>query len=514
MQRKKLLSHSVISLTILLIVFIYPFFYTNPAQNFQTNKKVNHILEGEQNNDGSNSIAINGSNIFVLWQNMGGGYFSYVSKSTDGGVTFSDGVKVGGDQPQLFGSITCDTAGVVYVAWSGIAAGGEMPDGIFFAKSIDGGATFSSPVTVSPHGLFATIKVHNSHVYVSYYAMKENSTLEVYFARSTNGGTSFENPYPINTVPVIKTKFDSPHSMYLDDAGVIYCIWNDGRRGGDGTDIYWAKSVDNGLSFSPNIMVNDINGSRDKLRTAPSIAVAGSNVYVIWREETDDTGANRRILFSKSTNGGTTFGAEKEIAVGGWGSPKLVMNKKGDIYLGYPQFTEQKNGIFCAKSIDQGNTFPESVFINDVNSDSKNLSIAIDQNDVLYAVWSDNRNDNKDVYFSKGTIVVTDIQEDENNIPTEFALYQNYPNPFNPITTIKYSIPAGVETSNMTSLRVFDILGKEVAVLVNQKQSAGNYEVKLDASHTEQGRSMASGVYFYKLQVGNYISVKKLVLMK
>lgn len=90
-----------------------------------------------------------------------------------------------------------------------------------------------------------------------------------------------------------------------------------------------------------------------------------------------------------------------------------------------------------------------------------------------------------------------------------FALEQNYPNPFNPITTIKYSIPGNVvETLQATSLRIYDVLGKEVAVLVNQKQSAGNYEVKFD------GTKLASGVYFYKLQAGDFISIKKLILMK
>jgi len=102
----------------------------------------------------------------------------------------------------------------------------------------------------------------------------------------------------------------------------------------------------------------------------------------------------------------------------------------------------------------------------------------------------------------------------ESKFPSGFELHQNYPNPFNPVTTIQYSIPGNVETLQATSLRVYDILGREVAVLVNQKLAAGNYEVKFDASHTEQGRSMASGVYLYKLQSGSFIQTKKFVLMK
>ncbi|PIQ08839.1 MAG: hypothetical protein COW71_09685 [Ignavibacteriales bacterium CG18_big_fil_WC_8_21_14_2_50_31_20] len=90
-----------------------------------------------------------------------------------------------------------------------------------------------------------------------------------------------------------------------------------------------------------------------------------------------------------------------------------------------------------------------------------------------------------------------------------YKLEQNYPNPFNPTTTIKYSIPNNVkgETSNV-KLIVYDILGSEVATLVNEKKSAGNYEVKFDASN------LVSGVYLYKLQSGSFVQTKKLLLMK
>jgi hypothetical protein len=91
-------------------------------------------------------------------------------------------------------------------------------------------------------------------------------------------------------------------------------------------------------------------------------------------------------------------------------------------------------------------------------------------------------------------------------VPKEFALSQNYPNPFNPSTTIQFDIPVG--TYGNTTLRVFDIVGHEVATLVNEMKEAGNYQVKFDAS------KFASGIYFYKLNAGSYTAVKKLILMK
>ena len=83
-------------------------------------------------------------------------------------------------------------------------------------------------------------------------------------------------------------------------------------------------------------------------------------------------------------------------------------------------------------------------------------------------------------------------------------LEQNYPNPFNPTTKISYSIPK----QSYVTLKVIDVLGREVSVLVNKEQSTGNYEVEFDASH------LTSGIYFYKIQAGDYVETKKMVLMK
>jgi hypothetical protein len=98
------------------------------------------------------------------------------------------------------------------------------------------------------------------------------------------------------------------------------------------------------------------------------------------------------------------------------------------------------------------------------------------------------------------------------NIPTEYGLSQNYPNPFNPETQISYALPE----AGYVMLKVYDVLGREVAVLVDEFKEAGYYEVEFN------GSSLSSGVYFYKLVVssieplsaGNYSSVKKLLIAK
>ncbi|HWA06161.1 MAG TPA: T9SS type A sorting domain-containing protein, partial [Ignavibacteria bacterium] len=93
-----------------------------------------------------------------------------------------------------------------------------------------------------------------------------------------------------------------------------------------------------------------------------------------------------------------------------------------------------------------------------------------------------------------------------NKIPEKFSLSQNYPNPFNPVTKIKFDI-SGTSLAQ-TFLYVYDVLGHEIAVLVNQQLQPGSYEADWDAS------AYPSGVYYYKLESGDFTETKKMVLIK
>ena len=113
----------------------------------------------------------------------------------------------------------------------------------------------------------------------------------------------------------------------------------------------------------------------------------------------------------------------------------------------------------------------------------------------------------KTVYQSE-TIKYSDLvvsnDDNQNQIPEEFILGQNFPNPFNPSSTIKFSIP----TSEFVTLKVFDILGNEVAALVKENKLSGTYEVLFSAAR------LSSGVYFYQLKAGEFLQTKKMILMK
>jgi len=107
---------------------------------------------------------------------------------------------------------------------------------------------------------------------------------------------------------------------------------------------------------------------------------------------------------------------------------------------------------------------------------------------------------------------VTFVGEDENtSSPNNFILSQNYPNPFNPSTQIRYSI----SNTTLVTIKVYDMLGKEVTTLVNEENSPGNYEVEFNGNNLPAGRQgLASGIYFYRLRAGNFVETKKMILLK
>jgi hypothetical protein len=113
-------------------------------------------------------------------------------------------------------------------------------------------------------------------------------------------------------------------------------------------------------------------------------------------------------------------------------------------------------------------------------------------------------NYSRTLYFLFGGSNTTNVTDSSQQIPRRFSLEQNYPNPFNPSTTIRYQ----VTEAQVTTLKIYDLLGREVAVLVNKAEPQGIYEVQWNAS------TMPSGVYYYRLQAGSHVETKAMILLK
>ena len=165
----------------------------------------------------------------------------------------------------------------------------------------------------------------------------------------------------------------------------------------------------------------------------------------------------------------------------------LTINKSGDLFAG-----TDANGVF--ESVDNGNNW---VQVDSNLTDLDILSLAVDNNGVLFAGTG------SDGVFKTGN-APTAVKNTKTNLPATYSLSQNYPNPFNPATIISYQLSA---ISNVT-LKVYDILGREIKTLVNQRQNAGTYHVSFDAT------GLSSGVYFYRIVAGGFSETKKLLLLK
>ena len=133
--------------------------------------------------------------------------------------------------------------------------------------------------------------------------------------------------------------------------------------------------------------------------------------------------------------------------------------------------------------------------------DSLRIYAVIDEPNAITNEVHENNNMGWAPAIGYGSIVGV---ESEIPLPEEYILYQSYPNPFNPSTTIKYSIP----NSDEVGIKVYDILGREVATLVNEYKNAGTYTVEFNAA------GFASGIYFYQLNSGNFVETKKMILLK
>lgn len=204
-------------------------------------------------------------------------------------------------------------------------------------------------------------------------------------------------------------------------------------------------------------------------------------------------------------------------------SPKVGLNENGNFAISWPVNSGGFRDVQFRIFDNTGNPISDVLSVSEsTGRDQINPDIAFVGNKI-YNVWQDNHEQHVgyDIWANIYNVddFVTGVQNKKDDTPTTFKLVQNYPNPFNPTTTIQYSIPqqtTGNENYHSVKLIVFDILGRKVATLVNQKQSAGNYKVNFNASY------LASGVYYYRLKVGEpsarsgqvFVQTKKMLLLK
>jgi hypothetical protein len=250
--------------------------------------------------------------------------------------------------------------------------------------------------------------------------------------------------------------------------------------------ILLSKSTDFGdtwTDISPFGAINDLDFTGDSAETI--FACAYSDVF-----RTTDNGKNWSKIFVSSASYIFTQilfePLNKALYVSGFDT----------------DFENTKPVLLC--SADMGDTF-EEIEIN-FTDEIVDLEPSSNFDDWIYLATK-----NEGVFRFKSNIVDVDDKNETSSL-AGFELHQNYPNPFNPATKISYTIPSvGNESGSIWTsiqLKIYDVLGNEIATLVNDIQPPGNYEVEFNASH------LVSGVYIYKIRTDSFVLAKKLLLMK
>ncbi len=439
--------------------------------------------------------------------NLSDGYFIdrlIVHRSTNGGYTWTDSVEVGYNPPKqqdkewLASDMTASPyRNSLYMAWTQFDKYGSSASTdssrILFSRSTDKGASWSAPVRVSDRagdcldggntveGAVPAIGP-DGQVYLSW-----SGPLGIVFDKSTDGGVTwgtdsfvtsqpggwdFAVPgiYRCNGMPV--TACDEGNSPYR---GNIYICWSDQRNGFDNTDIFFIKSTDGGTSWGPVKKVNDDTTSTQQFFAWMTVDQTTGRIYFVFYDRRNTTGNATDVTMAKSIDGGETF---------------------QNIKVSQSSFTPTSSIFF-------------GDYTNIAARDGKVYPIWMRMDGGILSIW---------VALVTDT-TVTGVGQPE-MAPAQAELLQNYPNPFNPSTEIGYRVEGMGD--RMVTLKVYDILGREVATLVNERKSPGAYTVEFDARlpglHAGQaggqGSGLASGVYVYRLAVGSFVATKKLVLLR
>jgi hypothetical protein len=451
---------------------------------------------------GEPAIAIdrNGRLILVRYGFNGVGLYSHFS--TDNGRTWSSQRTITTtqeDRPAVTsdGIATSSFFGRTYAVWVRFAS----PYRTYFTYTDDGAANWTAAVAInnpsSPRCQGADIAIGpNGRVNVCWAAVIGTSPYTedyIGFATSTNGGASWtvtENAFDVNG---IQGTFPQKSNIRVNGLpriatdntggprnGWIYIVTTEKNLApaGSDPDIIFRRSTNNGQTWSPAVRVNTDALNNGKSQYFPAIHVDnGGGINVLYYDDRGTTSDSATVYLARSTDGGNTW---TDYRVTNYNFKPSPIGGLGQGYQG------DNIGMTSL-----GNT--------------------------LWPVWMDNSTGIYQIWTCPIDITTLDVASEE-DIPTKFELHQNHPNPFNPSTRIPFSVRGSrlegdgsgfkVHGSSVVTLKVYDVLGREVATLVDEEMSPGTYEVVWDAS------GMASGVYLYTMRAGDFVSTKKLVLLR
>lgn len=472
--------------------------------------------------------------------NFNNGFFSEgVYVTTDGGATW-------------FGSDTCSGAPITFHSGDpGIAIDKDgrfllirlspLP-GLYSHYSTDNGRTWSGQRTVTTNDQDRATLTSDGNPLSGFYGrsyavwVRFAPPYPVFFAHTDNAGASWVGPVQVNN-PLQRCQGGE---IAMAPNGVVNICWAAVIGTSPFTEDYvgFASSSDGGATWRVLESAFDMNGiagafpqkGNIRVNGLPRIDVDRSGgprngwTYIVTTQRNlVPAGSDPDIIMNRSTDGGFTWSGGIRINQDQFNNgkyqffPAIHVDDGGGINVLFyddRNTTTDSAGVYLARSTDGGviwNEYPVSDHnfrpqpIGGLGQGYQGDNIGLTSaGDTLWPVWMDNSTGIYQIWTAPIRISTIGTAVEEGSPPARFRLHQNYPNPFNPTTTVRYEVS---ELSDVT-LNVFDVLGREVALLVSEEKEPGEYRASWDAA------GVSSGVYLYRLRAGGNTITKKMLLMK
>jgi len=441
------------------------------------------------------SIGMNGSFVHVVWfDRRDGNYEIYYKRSSNKGISWDIDLRLTNDTASSeFPSISVFNDNI-YVVWRDKRTGNWE---VYYKYSSNSGANWTTDLRLTNslpilHG--PSIFAVNSNLHVIWFDFRDGN-YEIYYKKSVNGGIDWGAD-----VRLTNNSFNSWYPSISVSGLIVHIVWFDDRDGN--WEIYYKRSTNEGINWSSDIRLTaNAADSRD-----PSISVLGSIVNVVWD---DYRNGSSEIYYKKSSDSGLNWDQDTRITNNPANSfePSTTLSDS-TVHIVWNDDRDGNMEVYYKKSVNSGINWEVDTRLTNGIGNSYYASL-IHSDSVLHIVWTDERDNNPEIYYKRNpTGNVVGFTNFNAEIPNEFQLYQNYPNPFNPVTKIRFDIPVGTRHGAFVQIKVFDILGREVATLVNEQLKPGTYEVDFD------GSNFTSGVYFYSLIATGFTETKRMVLIK
>ncbi|MCF8419728.1 MAG: T9SS type A sorting domain-containing protein [Melioribacteraceae bacterium] len=388
--------------------------------------------------------------------------------------------------------------------------GCTVGSGSFYANTTNGGTDWTTN-TISGASDLTAVQCLSSSLFFTV-------GISGVFSKSTDGGSTWATLIVDATADFLDVYFiNSSTGWIVGDAGEIYKTTNSGSS--------WTLKTSGTTNRLNSIHFYDVNtgwvcGNNGELLLTSD---GGST----WEIHSSGTTNNLSDVFFLSNLEGWMVGGYGTILHSEDGGMPVELTTftanliNGNVNLAWETATEVNNYGF---EIERARLRPENrdfagatwqtiAFVEGAgNSNSPKKYNFIDESPNGETIQYRLKQIDLDGSFEYSEVVIVTV-ENSLNIPTDFVLEQNYPNPFNPSTTIKYSVPKIINNqSSIIILKVYDVLGNEIATLVNEEKTAGTYEVKFETSSFN--REISSGIYFYKITYGSNFITKKMMLLK